>query len=665
MKNKLYILSFFIIILFSILAFFNSSNENNDSVVPSIYEEKPEAPLLVSGKIKNESSNIANNKTDFDKVMEISSNYNTCQDEKNTTLSAKKSIETSLIDEVRDKLNFNDASISLAYLVNKGLISYNHATKVYEDKLDSFFFGELKTLNFESLNETSNEIISLKRNYELIELIKNGNELKDWFESKPNEKDEFFINTNGEEILISPNVIIGKNYSYISDENKETVFKYLKVNALMIKSAIESDVSLDLIMEMVEQSANINQVLRMPDGKITDLLYIAMKHDRKDVLSLLLNTNEFKKAAFLSSPVNMYLRDLIVEDNIEDLEPEFLSLLDKWDYFVNLTYSGNKKPSLHGYNGLKIPSRMVNKLKELNIRNINVDSIKEPNLSSLSKKTSLWLVDNTSQIRELNEQYQHIKEECGALKSELLNLEPSFSPLSDYQSLLDNKLTIKQNLKKLSAISPALADNYTLQLISSVDNKSKENIDTFLESVSDLNIIIKEGNKFLAHQQNYLGEKIFKLYGLYALQQVIEQGWYLDILHWDAMDKELKSDYIENYNNQEATTPSRLFNLLYSRDYKKAISLIELEPRLNGFPYGRDCLGLMLDRFIAFRAAPPSQEERILIEYLIDKTRLENYHLKRLHRLKLKLPGYFKNLENTFSKLGVVEDYPFSKYLGW
>lgn len=665
MKSKLYILSFFIIILFSILAFFNSSNENNDSVVPSIYKEKSEAPLLVSGKIKNQSSNIANNKTDFGKVMDISSNYNTCQDEKNTTLSAKKSIETSLIDEVRDKLNFNDASISLAYLVNKGLISYNHATNVYEDKLDSFFFGGLKTLNFESLNETSNEIITLKRNYELIELITNGNELKDWFESKPNEKDEFFINTNGEEILISPNVIIGKNYSYISDENKKTVFKYLKVDALMIKSAIESDVSLDLIMEMVEQSANINQVVRMPDGKITDLLYIAMKHDRKDVLSLLLNTNEFKKAAFLPSPVNMYLRDLIVEDNIEDLEPEFLSLLDKWDYFVNLTYSGNKEPSLHGYNGLKIPSRMVNKLKELNIRNINVDSIKEPNLSSLSKKTNLWLVDNTSQIRELNEQYQHIKEECGALKSELLNLEPSFSPLSDYQSLLDNKLTIEQNLKKLSAISPALADNYTLQLISSVDNKSKEHIDTFLESVSDLNIIIKEGNKFLVHQQNYLGEKIFKLYGLYALQQVIEQGWYLDIQHWDAMDKELKSDYIENYNNQEATTPSRLFNLLYSRDYKKAVSFIDLEPRLNGFPYGRDCLGLMLDRFIAFRAAPPNKEERILIEYLIDKTKLENYHLKRLHRLKLKLPSYFENLENTFSKLGVVEDYPFSKYLGW
>lgn len=81
MKIKLYIVIFYYY-TFSILAFFNSSNENNDSVVPSIYEEKPEAPLLVGGKIKNESSNIANNKTDFDKVMEISSNYNTCQDEK-------------------------------------------------------------------------------------------------------------------------------------------------------------------------------------------------------------------------------------------------------------------------------------------------------------------------------------------------------------------------------------------------------------------------------------------------------------------------------------------------------------------------------------------------------------------------------------------------------
>ncbi|MEJ6498306.1 hypothetical protein [Pseudoalteromonas lipolytica] len=660
-------LLFFLAVLVFFLSFYMFYFKND--VGAGVDDGKEKTVRIYSNEIMAEyEGEKSNNIKDSDLIdlNEFVLSYATCNENVRELLNEKNEILTQLVGRVHDK-NLEDSSVFLNYMVSSKVISSSYSTKIYEEKLKKEYFGSYDVVQVNEILNDNLKVNVLKRNEALRELIHNGEDLTAWLNENPNDDESFFLINDNEKLFISPDVIIGRYYNKLSLENKNALMSVYKPNTLMIKSAIEAGLSTDLIRELIENSSDTNHFLMMSNGKVSNLLLVALENKRERVLEFLLSSSSFPKPPFLTSPVNHYLSQLINSNSFDDKSMDMLALISKWDYFVKLEMNKGVV-SLQGYNNLEIPNELISRLQELSIGNVIVDSIKEPSLEKLSQDDRYFLIEKAEIFNDYSSSLEDEAEVCRKIESSMLKLEPAFLPLSDIYSILNDNESMKANLKKLSKVSPALSDYYTSEFIlSNLGSSEKKEVDDLLYNYTDLNYIIEIGSGLLVNQQNYLAERVFESFGLNALNLLLDRKWYIDFNQWSdsnysVINKERVFTLYKSEKNKKM--PSLLFSLLYERNYREAVSILSSEPEVYGFPYGRDSLHLMLDRIITFRSPQIGKNEKVILDYLLSKTKLNKFHFSRLRRLKIKDPDFFMTLSNIYPILNRVENYPYSQYLG-
>ncbi|MCF6436009.1 hypothetical protein [Pseudoalteromonas sp. MMG022] len=654
--NRVFIFSF---ILLSGIIFFLSESTFEEADLESDIPDKEHAVVdLVKGqsaastKVNADSGqSLLNAAYTENEVIKLAYESEQCHNELSEN---KQLLKSQKKDLVRARLNNGKVEESLNELERAKVISFDESVSFFKQAyVDREIKDEIVKEN--DVFESKDSVAILDRNSNLADLLESDDEsaINTWLEINLNLLDEFFIwRESGQFATVSSKIILGLYWEKLPQSSRDYILKKSNSNNLLVYGAIGGKVKPETLQKLVENNDGLNEPLLFEDGDVVDLLTISVQLENLELIDVLKKSGKFEKQQLLTPPVNKYIKDKMLADGLTESHITYLQELAK----QGLIPSVNKAGVLIGTGGIRLPMELEHTIKfevQRTVASDETETFVDPELEEWSQKKI-----------KLDEDALR----CQNLKVALVKVEPSFYPLmpDDYLAQMTNKSNAEK-VAHLFDISPVLSEVFILDLISQGDTTDFAKIDSIVEGVREITPeIIQLGNQSLPHEQNYLVYKLYTSIGHKVLDIVMQNAWYIDF-YKAAFLEAATGDYHQFLNDYKAvgkTSPSEMYEMIYERNYGRALELAEAFPYLNGYKFGRDSLHLLLDRVIPFRAAYINSEQKKLLDYLLSNTQLDKYHYQRLRRLKMKMPIYFSVLQRKFTQLQNVDAYEPSLYLG-
>lgn len=635
----------------------------------SLYDENPETKHFNLVDNVDTKERLENNEVDVitvkqikksqkeSEIINVAKKLEACTENENIIKANLKQSKNKINSWVKSQANKSSLSESLHALIAKEIINHHEASMIMNDFLLSKWKLETNKLNISDAKSIAVSNVYL----ELEEAIYNNNmeKIKFWLKENNVRKEKPLILTHqGSDVYIDAQTLLAINLPNLNAENRKWVIENVEFNAMSINSAIEHDLSLDMLSELLDATQDKESLFFVDDNSPQNILSSALKSKKIEIIELILSKSKFINQELIN-PMNDYYLSIASENVLTSEDDVILNILNRHNIKPAVFYNSNNEMELVGVPNGKMDFLMSNLMRHgVDIKanlNLVTDSI------IINDKLELILGEFKYAMEELS----YIKSECKNLNSKLIDMEPPFQPVNIYESNIFKDS--EQEALFLKEKSPVLFDNHIRRLLT-----ASNSVDDFLNAEKISRYSDDELSKYMQtidakfpYQQqiaiNYLCNRL----GVSELYTFIDRGWYMDINLIDnklcPASKYMLNELNEYYTNNKLMTPSLVYRSLQNFDLDKVKLLLIDSMPTHGFNGGRDGLALLLDRIIPFRAKVSAQYFELL-ELMLEDTQLTEMHYKRLHRLQLKYPNYFNELRKSYPQIDAALDYPLSQF---
>jgi hypothetical protein len=203
-------------------------------------------------------------------------------------------------------------------------------------------------------------------------------------------------------------------------------------------------------------------------------------------------------------------------------------------------------------------------------------------------------------------------------------------------------------------------------------------IDTFMLSMTSLENDLSRYKSVIEKmdlnlgQRYYLSQQLCVKFGEAGIYASFELTQFIDFTDFDDNDclttnpnyfREIKRDFFSHPD----TFPSEAYQLLETLSSIKLTDLLKSQKLMSpnslaGFPQGRDALMYALDRKNRTVIQSSAFDDSEVLGLLLSVTKLNEQHMRRLHRLKVVDILMFEALADKFPEIRTAENYPFDVF---
>jgi hypothetical protein len=245
--------------------------------------------------------------------------------------------------------------------------------------------------------------------------------------------------------------------------------------------------------------------------------------------------------------------------------------------------------------------------------------------------------------------------------------------VDDIYAFVSAENTFIENVQLLKQQSPTLVDAYyALMLREPADLQRVNEVAASTVSLPEISDSVHtQINELPPAERHRLSEVYCEKFGKRFMEDIFDTTQYMSftLFNLDTCLAGTRDDYKEtelNFYLHEHTYPGIIYSSLKRYAFHKALDALtdptfQRPKDLQGYPHGRDALMLALDLKIADFSVN-NNDYKILITDLIAKTKLNDEHFKRLHRLKVEHFLLFEEIASFQPQIRKAVEYPLAIY---
>jgi hypothetical protein len=485
----------------------------------------------------------------------------------------------------------------------------------------------------------------------------------------------------GGRLLVSADTIVGHMLVGKPLAQIDTLLTNIDVTPQMLTQAIRSGADTQLISRMLLGFTFTNEAVFTKKTQLQTPLQAAIEVKNSEVIRLLLNQETINNDRYQYAPVNTLLYQALLRGEaswaLTEEEVAILELLADYGYQAELVpIKRIRKMTLAGFPFAVLPPEMNEQLKTMKFPARVTSKVTMPSFEDLNPNVKRFFDENALLLEEGLATYRKKQKQCKPIAQTWKDNRPEQIVIDDISSYLLEGVGHSEQIAHLSKTSPVLVDYYHTDTLRQAPNIGE--IDTFMLSMTSLENDLSRYKSVIEKmdlnlgQRYYLSQQLCVKFGEAGIYASFELTQFIDFTDFDDNDclttnpnyfREIKRDFFSHPD----TFPSEAYQLLETLSSIKLTDLLKSQKLMSpnslaGFPQGRDALMYALDRKNRTVIQSSAFDDSEVLGLLLSVTKLNEQHMRRLHRLKVVDILMFEALADKFPEIRTAENYPFDVF---